>query len=149
MAAAGRGFPVDPAQPNRELELMHFLPLRARVPLFLLLALSLLAGPAAAAGAPGALAASPDGRWFVVAVAEPSYDEEKRRSDLWIVPADGSAPPRRLTSGHGAQGDPAWEDLPLWRDRLVVFPDENHWILKGENSRYFYGEVHGWLAKYL
>jgi dipeptidyl aminopeptidase/acylaminoacyl peptidase len=33
--------------------------------------------------------------------------------------------------------------------RLVVFPDENHWILKGENSRYFYSEVHGWLAKHL
>jgi dipeptidyl aminopeptidase/acylaminoacyl peptidase len=33
--------------------------------------------------------------------------------------------------------------------RLVVFPDENHWILKGENSRYFYREVHDWLAKHL
>jgi dipeptidyl aminopeptidase/acylaminoacyl peptidase len=33
--------------------------------------------------------------------------------------------------------------------KLMVFPDENHWILKGENSRYFYNEVHGWLAKYL
>jgi dipeptidyl aminopeptidase/acylaminoacyl peptidase len=33
--------------------------------------------------------------------------------------------------------------------KLVVFPDENHWILKGENSRYFYSEVHGWLARYL
>ena len=33
--------------------------------------------------------------------------------------------------------------------RLLVFPDENHWILAGENSRYFYGEVQAWLAKYL
>jgi dipeptidyl aminopeptidase/acylaminoacyl peptidase len=33
--------------------------------------------------------------------------------------------------------------------RLVLFTDENHWILKGENSRYFYQEVHAWLAKYL
>jgi dipeptidyl aminopeptidase/acylaminoacyl peptidase len=38
------------------------------------------------------------------------------------------------------------QDVP---SRLVVFPDENHWILKGENSRYFYQEVQGWLAKYL
>jgi dipeptidyl aminopeptidase/acylaminoacyl peptidase len=30
--------------------------------------------------------------------------------------------------------------------RLVIFPDENHWILKGENSRYFYKEVQDWLA---
>jgi dipeptidyl aminopeptidase/acylaminoacyl peptidase len=33
--------------------------------------------------------------------------------------------------------------------RLIVFPDENHWILKGEDSRYFYQEVHGWLARWL
>jgi dipeptidyl aminopeptidase/acylaminoacyl peptidase len=33
--------------------------------------------------------------------------------------------------------------------RLVVFPDENHWILKGENSKFFYGEVQQWLDKYL
>lgn len=33
--------------------------------------------------------------------------------------------------------------------RLVVFPDENHWILKGENSRYFYQEVQDWLARWL
>ena len=33
--------------------------------------------------------------------------------------------------------------------RLVVFPDENHWVLKGENSRLFYREVHAWLARWL
>ena len=33
--------------------------------------------------------------------------------------------------------------------RLIVWPDENHWILKGENSRFFYQEVHAWLKKYL
>src|SRR5690606_9742444 len=33
--------------------------------------------------------------------------------------------------------------------RLVVFPDENHWILKGGNSRYFYQEVQDWLARWL
>ncbi len=33
--------------------------------------------------------------------------------------------------------------------RLVVFPDENHWILKGENSRYFYQEVNDWLTRWL
>ena len=30
--------------------------------------------------------------------------------------------------------------------RLVIFPDENHWVLKGEDSRYFYQEVQDWLA---
>ncbi|MFN0158467.1 MAG: prolyl oligopeptidase family serine peptidase [Bacteroidota bacterium] len=33
--------------------------------------------------------------------------------------------------------------------RLIVFPDENHWIMKGENSRFFYREVHAWLKKHL
>jgi dipeptidyl aminopeptidase/acylaminoacyl peptidase len=33
--------------------------------------------------------------------------------------------------------------------RLLVWPDENHWILKGENSKVFYREVRDWLAKWL
>jgi dipeptidyl aminopeptidase/acylaminoacyl peptidase len=33
--------------------------------------------------------------------------------------------------------------------RLVVFPDEGHWILKGENSRLHMREVQAWLARYL
>lgn len=33
--------------------------------------------------------------------------------------------------------------------RLVVFPDENHWVLKGENSRLFYREIQDWLARWL
>jgi dipeptidyl aminopeptidase/acylaminoacyl peptidase len=44
-----------------------------------------------------------------------------------------------------------WSVLQRQRvpSRLVVFPDENHWILKGENNRYFYQEWHGWLARWL
>jgi len=33
--------------------------------------------------------------------------------------------------------------------RLVVYPDENHWILKRPNSLHWYGEVLGWLARWL
>ena len=33
--------------------------------------------------------------------------------------------------------------------RLLVFPDENHWILKGENSRVFYAELQAWFEKWL
>lgn len=32
--------------------------------------------------------------------------------------------------------------------RLVYFPDENHWILKPNNSLYWYDQVRSWLAKY-
>jgi dipeptidyl aminopeptidase/acylaminoacyl peptidase len=44
-----------------------------------------------------------------------------------------------------------WSVLQRLRipSRLIVFPDENHWILKGENSRFYYKEVHAWLAKHL
>jgi len=33
--------------------------------------------------------------------------------------------------------------------RLVVFPDENHWILKPQNSIQWYREVHRWLDQWL
>ena len=33
--------------------------------------------------------------------------------------------------------------------KLIVFPEENHWILKAENSRFFYKEVQAWLETYL
>jgi dipeptidyl aminopeptidase/acylaminoacyl peptidase len=33
--------------------------------------------------------------------------------------------------------------------RLVVFPDEGHWIAKPQNQRLWWGEVQGWLSKYL
>ena len=32
--------------------------------------------------------------------------------------------------------------------RLVFFPDENHWILKPQNSRLWYREFFGWLGRY-
>ena len=32
--------------------------------------------------------------------------------------------------------------------RLVVFPDENHWILKGRNSVQWYREVLGWMHRW-
>jgi dipeptidyl aminopeptidase/acylaminoacyl peptidase len=33
--------------------------------------------------------------------------------------------------------------------RLLVFPDENHWVLKPKNSIQWYDEVFGWLDRYL
>ncbi|HET7746322.1 MAG TPA: S9 family peptidase, partial [Vicinamibacteria bacterium] len=46
--------------------------------------------------------------WAVFLLTEPAYDEKKETADLWIVPVDGSAPPRRLTSSRGSEGGPAW-----------------------------------------
>lgn len=36
-------------------------------------------------------------------------------------------------------------DVP---SRLVVFPNENHWVLKPKNSRQWYGEVFAWMDKW-
>jgi dipeptidyl aminopeptidase/acylaminoacyl peptidase len=33
--------------------------------------------------------------------------------------------------------------------KLIVFPEENHWIQKGENSRFFYTQVFEWLKTWL
>jgi dipeptidyl aminopeptidase/acylaminoacyl peptidase len=56
----------------------------------------------------GAPVPSPDGRWVVFSVTEPSYNSQEQVSDLWIVPADGSAQPRRLTFTRGGESGATW-----------------------------------------
>ncbi len=56
----------------------------------------------------GAPIPSPDGKWVVFSVTEPAYDEKDQVSDLWIVPADGSAKPRRLTFSRGSESGVRW-----------------------------------------
>ncbi|MFN7927456.1 MAG: prolyl oligopeptidase family serine peptidase [Blastocatellia bacterium] len=51
---------------------------------------------------------SPDGKWVVFSVVEPSYDEKEVVSDLWIVPGDGSAAPRKITNTKGAESGVTW-----------------------------------------
>jgi dipeptidyl aminopeptidase/acylaminoacyl peptidase len=51
---------------------------------------------------------SPDGRWVVFTVTEPAYADSAKVEDLWLVPADGTAPPRRLTTAPGRESEPAW-----------------------------------------
>jgi dipeptidyl aminopeptidase/acylaminoacyl peptidase len=71
--------------------------------------------------------------------------------------ADKFKTPVLVTIGENDFRVPINNGLEYWavlqrqqvESRLVVFPDENHWILKGENSRYFYGEVADWLRRYL
>jgi dipeptidyl aminopeptidase/acylaminoacyl peptidase len=56
----------------------------------------------------GAPSVSPDGRWAVVGVVEPAYDDKLQQSDLWLVPTDGSKAPRRLTSGSSRESGASW-----------------------------------------
>jgi dipeptidyl aminopeptidase/acylaminoacyl peptidase len=56
----------------------------------------------------GAPVVSPDGKWVVYAVVEPSYETDKSVSDLWLVPADGLKAPRRITNSKAAESDVVW-----------------------------------------
>src|ERR1700722_15768405 len=56
----------------------------------------------------GTPVASPDGKWVVYSVLEPSYETDKAVSDLWLVPADGLKAPRRITDTKAPEGGVAW-----------------------------------------
>jgi len=56
----------------------------------------------------GTPALSPDGKWVVCSVQEPAYDEKDVVNDLWLVPADGSKPPRRITGNRQSESGYSW-----------------------------------------
>ena len=56
----------------------------------------------------GAPTVSPDGKWVVYSVLEPSYEPDKEASDLWVVAADGRSAPRRLTHTRAAEKGVVW-----------------------------------------
>ena len=65
--------------------------------------------------------------------------------------------PMLVTVGERDYRVPMNNAIQLWSalqrmkvpSRLIVFPEENHWVLRGENSRFFYKEVHDWLGRWL
>jgi dipeptidyl aminopeptidase/acylaminoacyl peptidase len=56
----------------------------------------------------GAPIVSPDGKWVVFSVLEPSYEPDKEASDLWLVPAEGGVEPRRITNTRAPESGVAW-----------------------------------------
>ena len=51
---------------------------------------------------------APDGRLVACTVTRLDEQADDYRSAIWLVPADGSAPPRRFTSGGGKDSAPRW-----------------------------------------
>lgn len=56
----------------------------------------------------GAPVVSPDGKWVIFSVTEPSYDEKEQVSDLWLAATDGSVAMRKITAMKAGESDPAW-----------------------------------------
>ncbi|NBX41790.1 MAG: S9 family peptidase, partial [Gammaproteobacteria bacterium] len=84
------------------------------------------------------------------------------QGSLWreqnpIRRAAAFATPTLVTVGEQDFRVPLNNSLEYWSvlqrrqipSRLIVFPEENHWVLRGENSRYFFGELHAWFARWL
>ncbi|MDA3616221.1 S9 family peptidase [Polluticaenibacter yanchengensis] len=65
--------------------------------------------------------------------------------------------PMLVTIGERDYRVPINNTLELWSalqrmkvpSKLLVFPDENHWILNAENSRFFYEQLHEWVQGYV
>lgn len=56
----------------------------------------------------GAPALSPDGKWVIYSVLDPSYNEKEQVNDLWISPTDKSEPARRLTAMKAGESSYSW-----------------------------------------
>jgi dipeptidyl aminopeptidase/acylaminoacyl peptidase len=56
----------------------------------------------------GAPIVSPDGRWVLFSMVEPSYEPDKQMTDLWLVPTAGGVAPRRITNTRSGEGGPVW-----------------------------------------
>ncbi|QOC22774.1 S9 family peptidase [Wenzhouxiangella sp. AB-CW3] len=83
-------------------------------------------------------------------------------SDVWeeqspSTYAESFSTPTMLTIGLRDYRVPPNETIAAWTylqrmqvpSRLLVFHDADHWIMQGKEARYFWEEVHDWLAKYL
>ncbi|MCH7341987.1 S9 family peptidase [Pelomonas sp. CA6] len=57
---------------------------------------------------PGAISLSPDGRRLVASVSQPSMDDNRSSTQLWLMDCDGRAAPRRLTQCGERDSAPAW-----------------------------------------
>ena len=68
----------------------------------------------ASARIPGRPAVNPRGDTVVVALSQIDLDADDYTSQLWISPADGSAPPRKLTGG--------------WRDGAAEYSPDGAWV---------------------
>ncbi len=75
---------------------------------------------------------SPDGRQTCFVVKESAPDQAGYRTALWLVPTDGSEPPRRLTLGATHDAAPRWSPDGKW---LAFLSDRGAVLRKGGAPR--------------
>ena len=78
---------------------------------------------------------SPNERWVSFSYSYPDEENNNSRSEIWLVPSDGSAEPRRLTSQNSNSSRPRWTE-----DGLLMYTIQSEtWYLDVEkpNSRPF------------
>ncbi|UCC85205.1 MAG: S9 family peptidase [Gemmatimonadota bacterium] len=86
----------------------------------------------------GSPAISPDGRQVAFVRTRTLSGEDRRHSEIWLVPADGSGDPARLTSPAFSASNPEWSPdgrlLSFSSTRSVVGPEgemrESYWFLR-------------------
>src|SRR3954453_7265619 len=71
---------------------------------------------------------SPDGSRVAFVVKEPSPDKHEYRSAVWLAPAAGSSPPRKITLGSKHDNAPRWS--PDGRT-LAFLSDRGHVLRSG------------------
>jgi dipeptidyl aminopeptidase/acylaminoacyl peptidase len=79
------------------------------------------------------------------------------RDESPAMRAGNFATPILLTIGEKDYRVPVNQTIAAWSyvqrmqvpGKLLVFHDANHWIMKGEEARYYWQEVHDWLDQYL
>lgn len=80
---------------------------------------------------------SPDGRWIAYARAPRLPDRHLGEDDLWIVPVDGSLPPRQLTSFEGDEHWVRWSPDGAWIMFKAEFAGNSDiWLVNPEGTEF-------------
>jgi len=107
-----------------------------------------------------------EGQW---ATSDSIYHRERMNggppwgdSEVWEAQSPSTyapafATPTMLTIGEKDYRVPLNQTIAAWTylqrlqvpSKLLVFHDADHWIMAGKEAKYFWDEVHAWLAKYL